>query len=259
MNRLIAALLCLFAAAAASADDAIARVNGVVIRAAQVEQAVRQMTAQGQQDTPQLREQIRDELIARELLVQEAVKAGLDKREDVCEQLELARTNLLVNTYLQSWAEKNPVAEDTLRKEYDALKAELQALDEFKTSHILLKDEKTARNVMARLKKGEKFDQLAKKLSEDAGTKDAGGDLGWVRSDASVVPEFLAALVKMGKGETSAEPVKTEFGFHVIRVDDKRKAQPPAFEQVRAELSQFMQRRAVEQMVRDLRSGAKIE
>jgi peptidyl-prolyl cis-trans isomerase C len=122
----------------------------------------------------------------------------------------------------------------------------------------LVKDDKAAKAVLARLKKGEKFEKLAETLSQDSGTKSKGGELGWVRADAQLVKPFLDAMVKLKKGETS-EPVKTDFGFHIIRVDDVRKAQAPSIDQVRGELTQFMQRRAIEKMVQDLRSKATID
>jgi len=259
-HPILAATLALTLAAplAASADDVVAKVNGVSIRASQVETAARNLITQGQQDTPDLRSRIKDELIARELILQQAGKDGIDKREEVRDQIDLARSNILINSYLQIWAKEHPVSEADLKAEYDKLKGDLSAIDEFQARHILVKDEKAAKSVLSRLKKGEKFEKLASTLSEDTGTKAKGGELGWVRTDANLVPSFMDAMKKLKKGETS-EPVQTEFGYHVIRVDDVRKAQPPAYEQVRGELNQFMQRRAIEQMVRDLRANAKVE
>ena len=260
MKRLTLALACMAALSPAyAADDAVvARVNGTAIRQSQVDSAIRQLAGQGQQDTPELRTRLKDELIARELIVQEAVKAGVEKRDDVREQLELARSNLLVNSYLQTWAKDHPVSDADLQGQYDSLKADLAKIDEFATRHILVKDDKAAKAVLARLKKGEKFEKLAETLSQDSGTKSKGGELGWVRADAQLVKPFLDAMVKLKKGETS-EPVKTDFGFHIIRVDDVRKAQAPSIDQVRGELTQFMQRRAIERMVQDLRSKATID
>lgn len=260
-HPLLAATLALTLAAplaASAADDVVAKVNGVSIRQSQVETAARNMISQGQQDTPELRTRIKDELIARELILQQAGKEGIDQREEVRDQIDLARSNILINSYLQIWAKEHPVSEADMRGEYDKLKGEMVAIDEFQARHILIKDEKAAKAVLARLKKGEKFDKLASTLSEDTGTKAKGGELGWVRGDANLVAPFMDAMKKLKKGETS-DLVKTEFGNHIIRVDDTRKAQPPAFEQVRGELNQFMQRRAIEQMVRDLRANAKVE
>ena len=243
---------------ASAADEVVAKVNGIAIRASQVETATRNLISQGQQDTPDLRTRVKDELIARELILQQAATEGTDKREEVRDQIDMARSNILINSYLQIWAKEHPVADDTLRAEYDKLKGELAAIDEFQARHILIKDEKAAKAALGKIKKGEKFDKLAASLSEDTGTKAKGGELGWVRSDANLVPPFMSAMKALKKGETS-ELVKTDFGHHIIRVDDIRKAQPPAFEQVRGELNQFMQRRAIEQMVRDLRAKAKVK
>lgn len=244
--------------AASADDDVVAKVNGVAIRQSQIETAARNLISQGQQDTPDLRVRLKDELIARELILQQANADGLAKRDEVRDQIELARSNILINAFLQTWAKDHPVAEADLKAEYDKLKGELATIDEFQARHILIKDEKAAKAALAKLKKGEKFDKLASTLSEDTGTKAKGGELGWVRSDANLVAPFMEAMKKLKKGETS-DLVKTEFGYHIIRVDDTRKAQPPAFDQVRGELNQFMQRRAIEQMVRDLREKAKVE
>lgn len=245
--------------AASADDDVVAKVNGVAIRQSQIETAARNLISQGQQDTPDLRVRLKDELIARELILQQANADGLAKRDEVRDQIELARSNILINAFLQTWAKDHPVAEADLKAEYDKLKGELATIDEFQARHILIKDEKAAKAALAKLKKGEKFDKLASTLSEDTGTKAKGGELGWVRSDANLVAPFMEAMKKLKKGETTSELVKTEFGYHIIRVDDTRKARPPAFEQVRGELNQFMQRRAIEQMVRDLRDKAKVE
>ncbi len=245
--------------AASADDDVVAKVNGVAIRQSQIETAARNLISQGQQDTPDLRVRLKDELIARELILQQANADGLAKRDEVRDQIELARSNILINAFLQTWAKDHPVAEADLKAEYDKLKGELATIDEFQARHILIKDEKAAKAALAKLKKGEKFDKLASTLSEDTGTKAKGGELGWVRSDANLVAPFMEAMKKLKKGETTSELVKTEFGYHIIRVDDNRKARPPAFEQVRGELNQFMQRRAIEQMVRDLREKAKVE
>ncbi|MBU3693725.1 MAG: peptidylprolyl isomerase [Rhodocyclaceae bacterium] len=261
---LAACLAALFATAATvptlarADDDVVAKVNGTAIRQSQIETAARNLIAQGQQDTPDLRTRLKDELIARELILQQAAAEGLDRRDEVREQIQLARSNILINSYLQVWAREHPISEDDLKAEYDKFRANQPPADEFLARHILIKDEKAAKAVLAKLKKGEKFDKLATALSEDTGTKAKGGELGWVRSDANLVQPFMEAMKKLKKGETS-EPVKTDFGFHVIRVDDVRKAEPPSFEQVRAELNQFMQRRGIEQMVRDLRAKATVE
>ena len=254
----LAVALNLAAPLALAADDVVAKVNGSAIRASQLETATRNLVSQGQKDTPDLRNRVKDELIARELILQKAASDAIDKREEVRDQIDLARNNIIINSYLQIWAKEHPVTEDTLRAEYDKLKAELAKIDEFQARHILIKDEKAAKSALGKLKKGEKFDKLASTLSEDTGTKAKGGELGWVRSDANLVAPFMEAMKKLKKGDTS-ELVATEFGFHIIRVDDIRKAEAPAFEQVRGELNQFMQRRAIEQMVRDLRAKATVE
>lgn len=260
-HLLYAALLAaaLWAPTLSNADDEVViKVNGVGIRQSQIETAARNLVAQGQQDTPELRARLKDELVARELILQQSAKEALDQRSEIREQIELARSNILINAYLQNWAKEHPVADADLRSEYDKFRAAQASAEEYQTRHILIKDEKAAKAALARLNKGEKFDKLAIALSEDAGTKAKGGELGWVRSDANLVKPFLEAMKKLRKGETS-ELVKSDFGYHIIRVDDVRKVEPPSFEQLRAELSQFMQRRAIEQMVRDLRDKARIE
>jgi len=241
-----------------AADGVVANVNGIVIRKSQLDSAIHQLVVQGQQDTPELRGRLKDELIARELIVQEAVKAGVDKRDEVREQLDLATSNLLVNSYLQTWSNAHPVKDADIQSEYDRLKVDLAKIDEFQVRHILIKDERVAKSVLAEVKEGKSFDKLASTVSEDVGTKAKGGDLGWVRSDAKLAAPFLQAMMKLKRGETSGL-IKTEFGYHIIRIEDVRKAQAPAIDQVRGELTQFMQRRAIEKMVQDLRSRAVVE
>ena len=242
---------------AAQASGPMATVNGVAIPRSRIDVVARRQASRGQPDNEALRNAIREDLINREVISQEATKQGVAKRPDVQTQIDLARQEVIVNAYLDDYLRQNAVSDAEIQKEYDAVKAQTGER-EYKARHILVESEDEAKKVIADLKGGAKFEDLAQKLSKDAGNKDRGGDLDW--NPPSVFDKVFAdAMVKLEKGKTSEAPVRTRFGYHVIRVDDTRKAQPPAFEQVRGELNQFMQRRAIEQMVRDLRAAAKVE
>lgn len=243
-------------AATPSGGGALARVNGIAIPAARAEQMVRELTGQGRPDNAQLRQLVRDELVNREIMAQAAAKQGLDKSADVVSQLDNLRQQLLVRAYIQDHFRKNPIADAEVRAEYDKIRKELGER-EFKARHILVKGEDEARAIITRLKSGAKFEELAKQ-SEDPGSKNNGGDLDWARP-ANYVPEFARALSALKKGETTDAPVKTQFGFHVIRLDDVREAKLPSIDEARPQLTDRLQRQKLDRLLADLRKGAKIE
>jgi peptidyl-prolyl cis-trans isomerase C len=256
-QTLALALVAAFAIGNARAADAVAKVNGVAIPQSRVDQLVKNAAAQGQPDSPELRTRIRDELVTREVLVQEALKKGVDKSPDVAAQIEFQRQGVLINAYLQDYIKANPVSEETMRKEYEAAKA--QAGDkEYKARHILVKEEAAAKQVIAQLKKGGNFEKLAAQKSIDPGSKDRGGDLDWAPS-GRYVPQFGEALKKLKKGQLTDAPVQTQFGWHVIRLDDERPTKVPVFEEVRNNIQQQLQNQAVQRAIADLRAKAKVE
>ncbi len=252
----IAAAGLLMAAPAFSDDKAAAKVNGVAIPQALVDMQVKDATSQGQPDSPELRSAIVDQLINIELLSQEASKKGLDQQQDFKEQMELIRKSTLARAFVQDYFKDHPISEDKLKQEYDNMKAKL-GTSEYKVSHILVATQEEAKAIEAQLKKGAKFDKIAKEKSTDPGSKERGGDLGWVTPSNFVEP-FAKAVTSLKKGQLSG-PVQTQFGWHVIKVVDVRNLVVPPFDQVRDNLRQNMQRQAMQQLIADVRKNAKVE
>ena len=244
-----------FAADKGSAAGTVATVNGQAISQNTYNAFVAEQKAQGAPDSPELQNAVKEELIRRELLVQEARKKGLDKKSEVQGQMELARQAVLIQAYLSDYVRANPVSEDQLKKDYETIKANLGST-EYKTRHILVATEDEAKAIVAKLDKGEKFSELAKQ-SKDPGSKDNGGELGW-SSPSTFVKPFSEALTKLKKGEYTKTPVKTDFGYHVIQLEDTRPLTPPPYEQVKPQLQQRASQQQVEALVKKLREGAKV-
>ena len=212
---------------------------------------LKERLAQGQPDTPELRNAIREELNTRELLVREAKKKGLEKTPDVKNQMDLAGQTVLVRAYVGDWLKSNPVSDAALHKEYDAIKAQMGD-KEYKVRHILVEKEDEAKEIIAALQKGEKFEKLAER-SKDPGSKANGGDLDW-NAPGNFVKPFSDAMVKLPKGKFTTVPVQTQFGWHVIEVDDIRDAKIPSFEEVKPQLSQRLQGQALDIYFKELRA-----
>ncbi len=203
-------------------------------------------------------EAIRDALINVELLAQEAVRKGLDKGPTVVAAIEFQKKELLGQATIEDFARSHPISEDTLKAEYE--KAKENAGDsEYRPRHILVPTEKEAKDIIAKLaaNKRLKFEDLAKKQSKDSSAGN-GGDLGWILP-SNLVPEFAEAMVNMKKGEISKEPVKTRFGWHVIKLDDTRKLAFPDYDKVKGRIASQLQQQQVRKFVQELRSTAKIE
>lgn len=241
---------------AKSGAKPVATVNGTAIPKVRADVLASNQIAQGATDNEQMRAQVREELIRREVIFQEARKKGLDKKPEVAAQMDMARQVALIQVYIQDFLKANPVSDEVLKKQYDEIVARL-GNKEYKARHILLDKEEDAKAVVAKLKAGEKFDELAKQ-SKDPGSKERGGDLGW-SSPANYVKPFADALVKLDKGRYTTEPVKTDFGFHVILLDDVRDSKPPTFDQVKGDLAQRNQRQMLDRHFNELRAKAKIE
>jgi peptidyl-prolyl cis-trans isomerase C len=253
---LLAAGLAL-AAGAQAQQGALAKVNGVTIPQSRADILIKEMTAQGRPDTPEMRNAIKQELINREIVAQEAVKKGLHKKPEVVTQIDLQRQAVLINAYLQDYLKAHPVSDDDLRKEYERAKAATGAR-EYKVRHILLETEDEAKQVTAQLKKGASFEKLAAEKSKDQGSKGRGGDLDWA-TPARYVPAFGQAITKLKKGQMTDAPVQTQFGWHVIRVDDERPAKFPSFEEAKPQIEQQMRQQTVSKAFSDLRAKAKVE
>lgn len=235
-------------------------VNGVVIPQERIDVSVKAATSQGQQDTPELRNMVRDKVVDLEVLSQEAVKDGLDKQSDIQQQMEITRQNILASALVQEFLKKNPISDDAVKKEYDQMKEGLGS-KEYDVRHILVKTEAEAKSIAAKLKKGAKFDKLAKQFSQDAGSKENGGDLGWVPVGSiptTYVKPFADAVLALKKGETSA-PVQSQFGWHIIQLKDERNIKLPTMDELKPKLTQRLQQEAVKKFIADLRDKAKVE
>jgi peptidyl-prolyl cis-trans isomerase C len=245
------------APAAASAGSGRVVVNGVVIPQSRIDAMNRELTAQGQPDTPERQHAVRDELVNREVIAQAAQKRGLDKNSDIAAQMEMARQAVLVRALFEDEVKKNPITDAQLEQQYTQFKASM-GTNEYKVRHILVDKEDDAKAIIAELNKGSDFAKLAKEKSKDPGSKDNGGDLDWGPSARYVKP-FADAVTSMQKGQTTPAPVKTDFGYHVIRLDDIRPLQVPPFSELKEQFRQRAQQQQVQKLVMDLRSKAKIE
>ena len=238
-------------------DKSAALVNGVSIPQARIDLRVKAAAAQGQADSPELRKAIREDMINVEVMAQEAAKLGLDKNVEVVQQAELARQSVLVSAFVQDYAKNHPISEDQLKQEYDKLKTKL-GNKEYNARHILVETEAEARDIIALLaKKGNKFEKLAER-SKDAGSAAKGGSLGWA-VPSNFVPPFANALLNLKKGERTKEPVQTQFGWHVIMLDDIRDLKVPSFEELKPQLQQRLQQQSIKKAIDELRAKAKIE
>jgi len=240
------------AAPAAPAAAAAAAQGKALYPQAYYDVLLKERTAQGQPDSPELRAAVRDELNTRELLAREAKKKNLDKSADVKTQMDLAGQTVLVRAYVSDWVKANPVPDADLRKEYEAIKTQIGD-KEYKVAHILVEKEDDAKQVIVDLQKGQKFEDIAKSRSKDPGSKDRGGDLDW-NAPANFVKPFSDAMAKTEKGKFTPQPVQTQFGWHVIRVDDVRAAKVPTFDEVKPQLQQRMQAQHLDKYLRDLRA-----
>jgi peptidyl-prolyl cis-trans isomerase C len=245
------------AAKPAAAGGPLATVNGVVIPRQRAEAVVRVQAARGAQDSEQLRAQVREALINNELLVQEGNRSGVAKRAEVVEQIDLNRQEVIANAVVTEYVRTHPVSDAEIQKEYDGARARTGD-KEYKARHILVAAEEDAKSIIAELKKGGKFEEIAQKRSTDEGTKARGGDLDWnVPSTFDKV--FADALAKLEKGRMTETPVRTRFGFHIIQLDDVRPVNFPPLAQVKPQIQQRLAQQRIETLLKELRAKAKIE
>lgn len=235
----------------------VAKVNGVEIPQARLDMILKIRAAGKQPDTPEVRNALRDTLINQEVVAQEALKKGLQKNPEVAAQLELQRQETLVNAFVQDYMKANPVTDDAIKKEYERVKPTIPS-KEFKARHILVDKEEDAKDIIAQIKKGGSFEKLAADKSKDTGSKTRGGDLDWAPA-GRYTKAFAEALSKLKKGQLTDAPVQTEFGFHVIRLDDERAVKVPTLEEAKPQITQMLQGQAVQKMLADLRAKAKVE
>ena len=255
VSKLAVSLLAALSLSAWSQNLAI--VNGKPVPSSRVEALKQQVERSGRPVTPEILAQIKEELIAREIFMQEARKRGLETSEDYKAQIELARQSLLIRELFASFQKKNPVTDAEIKAEYDKFVA-ANGGKEYRARHILVDKEDEAKTLIADIKKGAKFEDLAKKASKDPGSGANGGDLDWANA-ASYVPEFSNAMVKLEKGQMTDMPIKSQFGFHVIRVDDVREAQLPKLEEVKPQITQQLTQAKLAKYQDDLRAKAKVQ
>lgn len=257
-NLAVLAILGALAANPAFAETKpAALVNGVAIPQARVDMRVKAASAQGQADSPDLRKSIREDLINLEVLAQEATRLGVAKKPEVLQQIELARQSVLAGNYMQDYVKSNPITEDQIKQEYEKQKSKLGD-KEYNTRHILVETEAEAKAIIAQLDKKAKFEKLASEKSKDSGSATRGGSLDWA-SPSSYVPPFANALKNLKKGEYTKSPVQSQFGWHIIRLEDVRDLKAPAYDEVKPQLQQRLQQQLVQKVIADLKAKAKIE
>jgi peptidyl-prolyl cis-trans isomerase C len=240
----------------ASAQN-VAIVNGKPVPVARMDALAQQVARSGRQVTPEMQAQIKEEVIVREIFMQEAHARGLDASDDFKAQMELTRQSILIRELFTDFEKKNPVTDAEVQAEYDKV-ATANSAKEYHARHILVEKESEAKAIIAQLKKGGKFDVIAKKVSKDPGSGKNGGDLDWA-APSSYVKEFAEALLTLGKGKTTDTPVKTQFGFHIIRLEDVRDAQFPPFADVKPQITQQLKQQKQAKFQEELRAKAKIE
>ncbi len=240
----------------ASAQN-VAIVNGKPIPTARFDNFVSQMAKQGRPVDDTMRKQIKDEVISREVFAQEASARGLDASDDFKTQVENARQVILIRELFADFQKKNPVTDGEIKAEYDKFVAS-NGGKEYKARHVLVEKEAEAKAIVAALKKGGKFEDIAKKQSKDPGSGANGGDLDWAPASA-YVKEFSDAMAALAKGKYTETPVKSQFGWHVIRLDDTREAKLPPLDQVRPQVLQQLEQKKLADYQDALRKKAKIE
>jgi peptidyl-prolyl cis-trans isomerase C len=253
---LVIAVAALCAPLAAQAQN-IATVNGKTVPKARVDTLLAQAQRGGQQVTPELTAQAREQVVLREIFVQEATRKGMAASPEVAAQMALARESILIRELFEDYRKKNPVSDEAAMTEYNKFKAQSTGT-EFRARHILVEKEDEAKALIAQIKGGAKFDELAKKSSKDPGSGQNGGDLDWANAD-SYVPEFSQALKGLKKGEMTQAPVKTQFGYHIILLEDTREAQFPSLEEVKPRIQQGLSQQRLAKFRDDIKSKAKTD
>jgi peptidyl-prolyl cis-trans isomerase C len=245
------------AAAPAKENGPVATINGVQIPRSRADAVIKQQVGRGAQDNEQTRAQVREALINNELLLQEANRTGLSKKPEVQQQIDLTRQEVIANAMVADYIRVHPVTDGEIQKEYDRAKAQTGDR-EYKARHILVATEDEAKGVLADIKKGAKFDEIAQKKSLDEGTRPRGGDLDW-NVPSNFDKAFADAMVKLEKGKMTDAPVRSRFGFHIIQLDDVRPVNFPPLQQVRQQIQQRIVGQRVDTLLKELRAKAKIE
>ena len=241
----------------ASLAQNVTTVNGKPVPKSRVDLLLSQAARGGQQRSPELEQRAREEVVLREIFAQEAEKKGIPASADYRAQMELVRQTVLIRELFEEFKKKNPVTEADARTEYDKFKAQSTGT-EYRARHILVESEDEAKKLITQIKGGAKFEDLAKKNSKDTGSGENGGDLDFAKPDA-YVPEFSKAMTTLKKGEMTDTPVKTQFGYHIIRLEDTREAQFPAFDAVKPQIEQRLAQAKLQKYQEELRKAAKTD
>lgn len=247
----------LIAASPWAAAQNVAIVNGKAVPTARVDALAQQIAASGRPVNDEVRAQIKEEVILREIFMQEAQKRGIATTEEYKTQMELARQTIMIRALFADYQAKNPVTEADMKAEYDKFTA-ANSGKEYRARHILVEKEDEAKAIVKSIKGGAKFEDIAKKQSKDPGSGANGGDLDWAAA-GSYVTEFSEAMVGLAKGQMTETPIKSQFGWHIIRVDDIRDAQLPAFDEVKPQIEQQMTQQKMAEFQQSLREKAKVE
>lgn len=245
------------ATASSSSNTPLATVNGIAIPASLLEQNVRANVEKGQRDTPELRQLLKDELINRELLAQEAAKLGLDKTAEAKTQLAQMRQTLMVELLLTDMMKKNPITDVKIKAEYDRRIDALKNEQEYRVGLIITPTEDEAKAILVRLNKGESFQKIAEQSSIDP-SKAKGGDVGWVLP-AQILPAISNVMVNLKKGSVAVAPIRTQAGWNIIKLEDQRSYQPPALNEAKNDIRQALLQQQRFDFVKRLREGAKIQ
>jgi peptidyl-prolyl cis-trans isomerase C len=255
LSALMAAAL-LVAAPLVSAQN-IAIVNGKAVPTSRLDALIKQVEASGRPVDDATRAQIKEEVILREIFMQEAQKRGIAATAEYKTQMELARQSIMIRALFADAEKKSTVTDAEARAEYDKFAA-ANAGKEYRARHILVETEDAAKALITQIKGGANFEELAKKESKDPGSGANGGDLDWAAA-GSYVTEFSEAMVKLSKGQMTDAPVKSQFGWHIIRVDDVREAQLPPFEEVKPQIQQQLKQQKMQEFQENLRAKAKVQ
>ena len=254
--KISAALIGILVLPVAVMAQNLTTVNGKPVPLARVDALVKTAT-HGQEAPPEVKAQARDQVVMREIFAQEAEKQGVANTADYKAQLDLVRQTVLINTLFQNFIKTHPVTDAEAQTEYTKIKGE-QSGTEYHARHILVDSEDDAKKLIAQIKAGAKFEDLAKKNSKDTGSAENGGDLDWAKPSA-YVPEFSTALQGLKKGQMTDTPVKTQFGYHIIKLEDTRTAQFPSFDEVKEKVKQQLQQVKLQEYEEKLRKSAKTD
>ena len=256
MKKFLLAALVAATCASAGAQN-IATVNGKPVPKASYDLLLDQVVKSGQPNTPETQAKVKDEVVMRAIFMQEAEKRGIPQTADYKAQVELAKQTMAIRSMFEDYIKKNPVTDADAQKEYDNYKA-THAGTEYKARHILVDNEDAAKALIAQIKAGAKFEELAAKESKDTGSAANGGDLDFANPN-SYVPEFSKALTALKKGEMTQEPVKSQFGYHIIKLEDTRQATFPAFDDVKGQIKQRIEQQKIGEFQHELVSKAKTD